>query len=126
MGNGDDIQNLDIDRLRLDRTNLYREEVFTDLRVGSVRRLSPVTADGAPDLGRPTLFTGETQILTPAGPLPVTCKIEASSLEEALERFPEAVKAAVNEMVAAAEEMRRQEASRLVIPGRDQVGRLKL
>ena len=125
MGN-DDIQNLDLTRLRIDKTGLYREEVFTDLRVGSVRRLVPVAPDGAPDLGRPNLFTGETQILTPAGPLPVTCKIEASSLEEALDRFPEAVKAAVDEMIAAAEEMRRQEASRLVIPGRDPVGRLKL
>ena len=34
-------------------------------------RLQPVTADGQPDAGRPVLFVGQTQILTPMGALPL-------------------------------------------------------
>ncbi len=101
---------------RMDSANLYREEVFTDLKVGTIRRLTPVTGDGSPDLGRPVEYTGETQIMSNMGPLPVNCRIEASSLEEAVQGFPGAVNRAVQEMMEAAEEMRRREASRIVIP----------
>ena len=36
----------------MDATQIYREETFTDRRVGTIRRLTPVTADGAPDAAR--------------------------------------------------------------------------
>ena len=69
---------------KLDANDLYTEEVFTDRRVGSIRRLQPVSADGQPDAGRPVLFVGQTQILTPMGALPLTFEIPAGSLGEAL------------------------------------------
>jgi hypothetical protein len=31
----------------VDLANLHREEIFTDLKVATLRRLSPVKADGA-------------------------------------------------------------------------------
>ena len=40
-----------------------------------------------------------------------------SWLDEAIEKFPEAVNAAVERMVEQAREMQRQEASRIVVPG---------
>lgn len=103
--------------LKMERKNLYREEVFTDLKVGTIRKLTPVTPEGDPDLGRKVQFTGETQIMSNMGPLPVNCRIEAASLEEAIDGFPEAVNRAVQEMIEAADEIRRREASRIVIPG---------
>ena len=36
--------------LKLDPTALFLEEVFTDRRVGTIRRFSPVTKDAAPTL----------------------------------------------------------------------------
>ena len=36
----------------MDPTQIYREETFTDRRVGTIRRLTPVTADGATDAPR--------------------------------------------------------------------------
>ena len=41
---------------RIDRSNLYREESFTDLKVGSIRRLTPVKPDGSEDKTRKKIF----------------------------------------------------------------------
>lgn len=105
-----------IDDIRLDTGSLYREESFTDLKVGSIRRLVPVTTDGNLDPSRPVRFVGQTQLMSQLGPLPVQCNIEATTLAEAIERFPQAIKLAVDELVAEAREMQRREMSRIVAP----------
>ncbi|PWB74212.1 MAG: hypothetical protein C3F15_08125 [Holophagae bacterium] len=105
-----------IDEIRLDTGSLYREESFTDLKVGSIRRLVPVTTDGNLDPSRPVRFVGQTQLMSQLGPLPVQCSIEAANLAEAIERFPMAIKLAVDELVAEAREMQRREMSRIVAP----------
>lgn len=103
--------------LKVDRGNLYREEVITDLKVATVRQLSPILLDGTADRSRTVLFIGQTQVLTQAGPIPVEAPINASNLEEAVERFPEAVNRALDQMLGQIEELRRREASRIVVPG---------
>ena len=35
--------------IAMDSSSLYREETFTDRRVGTLQRLTPVTASGATD-----------------------------------------------------------------------------
>lgn len=106
----------DLPEVELDPGSLYREDVFTDRRAGSIRRLTPVTADGAPDAARPVLFSGQTQLLTPAGVLPLGFEIEAATLEEALRKFPEGVKVALEQAIDEARELRREAASRIVVP----------
>ena len=101
---------------KLDANDLYTEEVFTDRRVGSIRRLQPVGADGQPDAGRPVLFVGQTQILTPMGALPLTFEIPAGSLGEALEQFPAQAQEALEETARELQEMRREQASSIVVP----------
>jgi hypothetical protein len=108
--------------IRVDTDNLYREEVFTDLKVASIRRLIPINSDGSLDASRPELYSGETTIMSQAGPLPVQTPIEASSLAEAMQRFPVAINAAVQRMVEQAREIQRQEASRIVVPGQSLPG----
>lgn len=104
--------------LKVDNANLYREDVFTDLKVGTLRRLSPVLPDGSPDSSRPVLFSAEAQVMTGMGALPIQCSIpNATTLEQASAGFPAAMEAAVQNMVREAQEMRRQEASRIVVPG---------
>jgi hypothetical protein len=102
--------------LKVDTANLYREEMFTDLRVATLRRLTPIKPDGSVDPARQPLFTGETSLLTPGGVLPVQCPIQAKTLQEALEKFPQAAQEAVENMVAEIHELQRQEASRIVVP----------
>ena len=106
----------DLPDVELDSKGLYREDVFTDRRAGSIRRLTPVTADGAVDPARPVLFSGQTQLLTPAGVLPLGFEIEARTLEEAIKKFPEGVKVALEQAIDEARELRREAASRIVVP----------
>jgi hypothetical protein len=106
----------DLPEIQLDSKALYREDVFTDRRAGSIRRLTPVTSDGAPDPTRPVLFSGQTQLLTPAGVLPLGFEIEAATLEEALKKFPAGVKEALEQAIDEARELRREAASRIVVP----------
>jgi hypothetical protein len=106
----------DLPDVRLDPAAMYREEIFTDRRAGTIRRLTPVTLDGATDPSRPVLFSGQTQLLTPAGVLPLVFEIEAATLAEALQKFPEGVKVALEQAIDEAREMRREAASRIVVP----------
>ena len=106
----------DLPDVDLDPQSLYREDVFTDRRAGSIRRLTPVTADGTVDSSRPVLYSGQTQLLTPAGVLPLGFEIEAQTLAEAVQKFPEGVKVALGQAIDEAREMRREAASRIVVP----------
>jgi hypothetical protein len=106
----------DLPDVRLDPAGLYKEDTCTDRRAGTLRRLTPVTADGEVDASRAVLFSGQTQLLTPAGVLPLVFELEAQTLQEALEQFPEGVKAALEQAIEEAREMRRESASRIVVP----------
>ncbi len=101
---------------KLETNDLYTEETFTDRRVGSIRRLQPVTADGQPDAARPVLFVGQTQILTPMGALPLNFEIPAATLREALDQFPVEAQKALEETARELQEMRREQASSIVVP----------
>lgn len=102
--------------LKLDPDKLYLEEVFTDRRIGTIRRLSPVTKDGKPDAARAVLYVGETQIMTPAGSIPIAFEIGAGSVGEAAEKFGPLAKDAIDRTVRELQELRRQASSSIVIP----------
>jgi len=102
--------------IKVDPKALYLEEIFTDRRVGTIRRLTPVTKDGVRDTARPVLYAGETQVLTPAGALPIGFEITAGSLEEAAEKFGQLAREAIERTVKELQEMRRQAASQIVVP----------
>ena len=111
-----------LEEIEVDRDNLYLEEVFTDLKIATIRRLSPVKSDGSPDETRPTLFQGQTQLMSQMGPLPVSCAIEAPNLEQAMDKFPEAIGEAIERMIEEAREVQRQDASRIIVPGAAPLG----
>ena len=102
--------------LKVDATNLYLEEIFTDRRIGTIRRLTPVNEEGQRDTARAVLYLGETQVLTPAGALPIGFEIGAGSLGEAADKFGQLAKEAIERTVKELQEMRRQAASSIVIP----------
>ncbi|HKU91615.1 MAG TPA: hypothetical protein VJP84_17625 [Steroidobacteraceae bacterium] len=103
--------------IRLDPKDLYREEIFTDRKAGTLRRLVPVKSDGSDDSSRAVLYSGQTQLLTPAGVLPLSFDLEAASIDDACTKFPDAVKVAIEQAIEEAREMRREAASRIVVPG---------
>lgn len=100
----------------MDPAGLYREEVFTDRKIGTVRRLTPVKSDGATDSSRPVLYLGDAQVLTQVGTLPLSFDIPAQSLEEAVGKFGAAAKQAIDRAMQELQEMRRQAASSIVVP----------
>lgn len=102
--------------IRMDTANLYREEVFTDNAVGMLRRLTPVTVEGEPDTSRAVQFVGSTQVLTSAGPLPLSFEIQAGSLTEAAAAFGDAAKQAFERTMDELRELQRQQASSIVVP----------
>ena len=118
-----------IPEIKLDVTQLYREDTFTDRKAGTLRRLTPVKSDGSDDSSRPVLFSGQTQLLTPMGVLPLAFELDAATIEDACAKFPEAVKVAIEQAIEEAREMRREQASRIVVPeagGAPGGGRIKL
>jgi hypothetical protein len=113
---------LKLDKLEVDKNNLYREEIFTDLRVATIRRLIPIKIDGTDDTARDPLYSAETQILTPQGPLPIQVPIDAKTLEEAIAKFSGAVQQGVERLVEEARQMRREASSRIVTPAEAGLG----
>jgi hypothetical protein len=105
-----------VSELKVDPAALYQEEIFTDRRVGTIRRLTPITKDGTRDQARAVLYVGETQVLTPAGALPIGFEIGAASLEEAANKFGDLAREAIERTVKELQEMRRQAASSIVVP----------
>ena len=105
-----------ISDIKVDSKALYLEEVFTDRRVGTIRRLTPVKPDATTDVGRPVLYLGETQVMTQVGTLPIAFEIGAGSLGEAAEKFGPLAKEAIERTVKELQELRRQAASSIVVP----------
>ncbi|MCF8067008.1 MAG: cytoplasmic protein [Desulfobacterales bacterium] len=107
----------------IEKDNLYREESITDLKVGSIRRLVPIKADGSDDTGRTEMFMGSTQLMSPEGPVPLSAPLEGNSFEEAMDAFPAAMKQALEKLVEEAQRMQQQmqqkDESRIIVPGRD-------
>lgn len=113
----------DID-FTVDRNNLYREVMFTDLKVASIKKLVPINTDGTDDKSRPVVFIGETQIMTPGGPLPIHAHLNADTLEKAMDLFPRAMEQSFREMVATLQRIQQEQekeerdGSRIIVPGR--------
>jgi hypothetical protein len=89
--------------LNVDRNNLYREDSVTDIKVGAIRRLTPIKADGSDDDSRDPIFMGQTQLMSPSGPLLLQSLLEARTLEKAIEEFPVAMQKEVEKAMAQAE-----------------------
>ncbi len=84
----------------------------------------PINADGAEDASRTPVFMGQTQLMSPEGPVPLQSALKAGSIEEAIDEFPGAMQQALGEMVERVKKIREQqvnekkEDSRIIVPGR--------
>jgi hypothetical protein len=110
----DELSDADI---AMDNASLYQEETFTDRRVGTLQRLTPITVSGIRDNARPVLYVGQTQVLTPAGALPLSFEVPASSLDDAVAKFGDAARQALARTMRRLEELRREQASSIIVPG---------
>jgi len=111
------MSNEQLPEIKLDIENLYQEEVFTDNKVGTLRRMTPITAEGEVDANRSVMFIGQAQMMTPAGALPLNFGIEADSLADALAKFSAEAQVCLERTLEELREMQRQQASQIVMPG---------
>jgi len=109
----------------VEKDNLYRDESFTDLKTAMIRCLTPINPDGTIDESREKVFVGHTQLMSPQGPLPIQAPLEASTLSEAIEKFPDAMQIAMAEMIENVkriheeqEKAKQEEGSRIFVPGK--------
>ncbi|MFP3981287.1 MAG: cytoplasmic protein, partial [Desulfobacterales bacterium] len=93
----------------VNRDDLYREESVTDLKVASIRRMVPIKADGSEDPSRSQVFFGSTQLMTPEGPLPIQSQLSATTLEEAMDEFPSAMRKALDQTIDRLKKMQQQQ-----------------
>ncbi|OGA01799.1 MAG: hypothetical protein A2Z64_10005 [Betaproteobacteria bacterium RIFCSPLOWO2_02_67_12] len=100
----------------MDATDLWLEEVYTDRKIGTIRKLTPVRGDGARDPAREVQWVGETQVMSQIGTLPITFALEAKTLAEAALQFGPEAKKAIERTVRELQDLRRQAASSIVIP----------
>ena len=106
--------------IQMDAGNLYREDNFTDLKAGTLRKLVPVKADGTDDPARQPIYTVATQVMTPGGVLPLSGEVEgAKSLADAVAGFPTTIKQAIADLREEMAAMQRERSSQIVVPGRD-------
>ena len=106
------------DAVSVDTENLYREESITDLRAATIRQLVPIKVDGSEDKSRSRKFIGDTTLMTQMGPIPVQFPLDADTLDKAFELFPDGIKGAIGRLNERAKELAREEASRIVVPGK--------
>lgn len=102
---------------QMDSADLWREEIVTDRKIGTLRVMTPIRPDGVADPARRTSYVGEAQMMTNMGALPITFEIEAASLAEAVQKYGDAAREAFERAMRELQDMRRQAASSLVLPG---------
>lgn len=101
---------------KMDPNSLWREDIFTDREIGTIRRLTPVKSDGSTDAARKTVFMGEASLMTPAGNLPLSFDIPAADLSQAVAGYGAALEQAYHQTLQELQELRRKASSQIVIP----------
>lgn len=105
-----------LENIKIDGENLWKEENITDLKVGNIRKLTPVKLDGSDDETRVATYSATTNIMTPSGALPISGEIEATNLAEAVENFPAAINVAIKKLQDDMVRMQQEQASKIVTP----------
>ena len=103
-------------KVKVNLQNLYREEMYTDMRTAALRQLTPVKPNGEIDKTRKFVFVGQTNIMSPQGPLPVQFPIDAKNLQEAAEKFPDVMEQFLAKLAEEIKDAQRQEQSRIIVP----------
>ena len=101
----------------MDAAALYQEEMFTDRKVGAIRRLTPVKSDGQrrPGAARAVHRSGGDHDEHGPGADQLRDRRRRRS-EQAVAGFRRRQRVAIERTVQQIQEMRRQQASQLVVP----------
>ena len=104
-----------IEDIQFNGDNIYKEETFTDLEVGTIRKLTPIKADGSEDPDRKASFSATTNIMTPSGALPSMVKLKPKLSRKRLPDF-QAVNKALQKLQEDMMKMQQEQANKIVTP----------
>ena len=76
-----------IEEIKFNKNNLWKEENFTDLEVGTIRKLTPIKTDGSNDNERKPTFTATTNIMTQMAPFHYPEKLKRQHLRKLFQIF---------------------------------------
>ncbi|MCT2529561.1 hypothetical protein N2382_01705 [SAR92 clade bacterium H921] len=107
----------DENNTEMDPNGLFREENYTDQKMGAIRKMTPIKADGSDDPSRTVAFFGSAQVMTPMGAVPLNFELAGTTVGEAAQDFAAKAQVAVEEAGREIEKMRREQASQIVVPG---------
>ncbi len=110
------------DQFQFDLDAMVREDVFTDMRAGQIRRLTPINANGQDDPARAVRYIGQTQVMTNAGSLPLSFELEVDSLEAAGKAFADAAAQALEDTLDELQRLQRESQSSIMVPGQQGPG----
>ncbi len=99
------------------RASLYQEETFTDRRVGHAAAPDAGTRPRARGHCPPVLYVGQTQVLTPAGALPLSFEVPPRRSTMPSRSSARRAKQALARTMRRLEELRREQASSIIVPG---------
>ncbi len=111
---------------KVDKQNLYREEYYTDLQIATIRKLTPVKADGSEDKTRKTLYVGQANMMSEAGPIPISTLIDAKDFKQAVKKYPEAMRDALVKLNEEMMKLHQQQQSSIITPGGEEESRIIL
>jgi hypothetical protein len=109
---------------KIDKQSLYKEEYFTDMKLATVRRLTPVKPDGSEDKSRNTLFVGQANLMSEAGPIPISTLISAKDLQQAFKKYPEAMLEAMERLNQEMLKYRQEQESSIIAQGQTKDSRI--
>ena len=101
----------------MDPNALFREENYTDQKMGAIRKMILVTADGSDDPDRSISYFGSAQVMTPMGAIPLNFALDGETIGQAAEDFAAKAQIAIEEAGREMEKARREQASQIVLPG---------
>ena len=103
---------------QMNPAELYREDTFSDQKMGTIRQLTPVTPEGEVDSSREVIFVGSAQIMSPMGAIPINFELPgAKNIGEAAALFATEAEKEVERTAQELERMRREQQNKIVVPG---------
>ena len=112
--------------IKIDETSLVKEDVYSDQKIGSVRVLTPVLLTGEVDPTREVTYFGQTQVMSPNGPIPLNFELKAEQLADAFAAFGDAAKESMEQTMREIQEYQREQASKIVMPGQSQGSKIQM
>lgn len=108
------------EQVKMNTSNLYREELVTDMEHGTIKVYHPIRKwndEMVDDPSRTKIFVATGMLRTPHGNMPIEVPIaDAADLFDAIDKSAAATEAAVQDMIKKFQELEREQRNKIITP----------